>query len=189
MAPPSRRLVVLAAAALAAACAATPEPPIPTGIAVTPLEEGRLSGGRAVYAVDAPLSAARDVILDFPSQADFRPTVVKAESLEAGETGGTVRFTFQGLLGVQPEATCDYAVEETDDGVRISFVMTDPSFTLSALRGSFELTSVAGGAKTLVDQRTVVSALMMNRRRFLEELREDAAAIRAEIERRYAGGR
>jgi hypothetical protein len=174
---------------LAAGCASTPEPPIPTGISVTPLEEGRLAGGRAVYAVAAPLEAVRNVILDFPSQPEFRPTVVAAESIEAGESGGTVHFTFKGLLGVQPEATCDYTVVEEDEGVRIAYEMTDPSFTLSALRGSFELRRAAGGTKTLVDQRTLVSALVMNRRQFLEELRADAAAIREEIERRSGATR
>jgi hypothetical protein len=179
-----RSLLLTVAAVTALACATPPEPAVPEGIAVTPMDEGRLVGGRAVFAVDAPVAVARDTLLDFESQASFRPMVVEAKQVEAREDGGTVFFRFHGALGVQPQATCAYTVEEAGDGVVIRTEMTDPSFALWALRGGFLLKPVEGGRRTLIDMQFLVSALAINRQRLLRDLHADAAAIRAEIERR-----
>lgn len=166
------------------ACASTPEPEpaLPGGVVVVPHEKGRLFGGRATYVVDVPLARMEEVVLDFDSQAAYRPMVVEARSLTAGPKGGTVFYRFRGSLGVEPRATCVYAVEDEGETWTLTFRMTDSSMTLRALEGSFSLRSVDGGKKTLVEQTFLVSAIVMNRESLLEELRTDAEAIRAHAE-------
>ncbi|MHC4861649.1 MAG: SRPBCC family protein [Planctomycetota bacterium] len=170
-------------AALLLGCAATPEHEPPVGVEITPLTEGRYYGGRAVYAVEAPLETVKDLLLDFPSQAEFRPTVREAEVVSTREGGGIVRFKFR-AGGFDPVATCRYTVvhDRKSGDVAIRYVMTDPGVALWGLRGGFDLRPLAGGPHTLVDQHFLVSAIMMNRERFLEELRRDAEAIRDRAE-------
>ena len=182
--PRAGLLALLALPVLAGACASTPEqePVAPVGIVVTPLESGRLAGGRAVFAVNAPRDVVRDEILDFAAQPAYRPTILEATPLAVREDGGTVLFRFRGVMGVDPEATCDYVVVETEEAVVIRYEMTDPSMALWALKGGFVLRRADGGAKTVIDQSFLLSALMVNRRQLLDDLRADAAAIRAHFE-------
>ncbi|MCU0725402.1 MAG: hypothetical protein MUE73_06380 [Planctomycetes bacterium] len=184
----SRGIAALALLALASACASAPEPApeIPAGIAVTPIERGRTFGGEAVYAVAAPLDLVVREILDFPAQAAYRPTVLEARSMEAGENGGTVAFRFRGALGYEPEATCAYTVERTEGAVAIRYEMTSPSLALWLLRGGFALSSI-DAAHTRIRQDFQVSALVMDQARLLDDLRRDAKAIADHLEAKAAG--
>jgi hypothetical protein len=155
----------------------------PADIRVVPLERGRLLGGRAIYAIHAPISFVRDEILDFASQADFRPMVLEARPLFAGEDGGEVYFRFRGDFGIEPEARCRYTVEEEEgESVDIRYEMVDPSIALRALKGGFLLRSIRDGEYTFVQQEFLVSALIMDRQAMLAELEADADAIRARVE-------
>ena len=172
------------AALLVAACASTPdpEPVLPGEIVVSPLEEGRLYGGQAVYVVDAPRDVMEAVVLDFDGQAAYRPTILEARGLTAGPNGGTVRFKFRGSLGVDPEAECVYTIVEEDGGWALDYRMVDSSMVLWGLSGGFRLRSVKDGAATLVAQRFLVSALAVNRTELLNEFRRDALAIKRHAE-------
>lgn len=173
---------------LLAACASTPpEPVVPDGIAITQVESGRLFGGRAIYGVNAPLEVVRAEILDFGAQATYRPMVLEAKPIVTREDGGEVFFRFRGAMGVEPEANCEYSIAEEDGAVVVAYRMTNPSFALWALEGKFGLRSVEGGARTLIDQQILVSALVVNRQQLLSELRADCEAIRAHVEGVAAG--
>jgi len=184
-----KNLGLIVLLAVSAACASTPEePPVLTNIAVSPLEQGRLKGGRAHYTIDAPPAVVKKVILDFESQAEFRPMVKEARLLNRTEEGGEVYFRFRGMVGITPEADCVYAVEEDGDVWRLSYKMTSSSFALWALNGSFELVPQDGGRKTFVRQQFLVSAIIMDHAKQLEELKVDAASIRDRAEEVAAGG-
>jgi hypothetical protein len=162
------------------ACSSTPppEPPELRNITVTPLERSRTYGGRAFYTVDAPLEVVRDVILDFDSQAEFRPMVEESKQVSRSENGGEVNFKFRGMVGYQPEADCVYSYEEDERSFRLTFKMTSPGFALWSLDGGFALTRQAGGRKTFVRQEFLVSAIVINHEELLRDLKIDAAAIR-----------
>ena len=175
-------MILLAIATVA--CASTPkDPPELANVVVSPLEEGRLRGGRAHYTVDAPPAIVREVVLDFEHQADFRPMVKEARLISANEDGGEVYFRFRGMVGIQPEANCIYMVETDGDRWTLTYQMTSPSFALWALNGSFELIPQKGGVKTFVRQQFLVSALIMNSGQLLRELKIDAASIRDRAEK------
>jgi hypothetical protein len=167
-----------------AGCETTPppEPPLMTGIAVTALDKGRLTGGRAVYSAHVPIEIARAVILDFDHQAEFRPAVAEARTIASSPQGGQVFFKFAPKMGIDVNATCDYTVTELDGAVRIEYEMTDSSFALWAMRGAFTLASTGGGEWTAIDQEVLISALVSNREALLDDLRADAAAIQKRME-------
>jgi hypothetical protein len=171
--------------AILVGCASTPEqePDPPVGIEISSQSEGRYFGGRAVYVIDAPIDEVTTLLLDFPSQAEFRPTVKEAEIVSTSEAGGVVRFEFR-AGGFDPEATCRFTVDRDEEtgAVAIRYEMTDPGITLWGLKGGFDLKPLSGGRRTLVEQSFLVSAIMMNRERFLRELRLDAQAIRERAE-------
>ncbi len=157
-----------------------PPPPAPVGVAVTPLEEGRLVGGRAVFLVEAPLDHVVDMILDFPSQADYRPMVIDAQVLSTTETGGEVIIQFKGGGGVDPRATCRYTVERDEDEGRVdlAYEMIDRSMALWALKGGFVFRARPDGT-THVSQVILLSAILLDRQRILRDLADDARAIQA----------
>jgi len=172
----------------AAACSSTPkDPPLLANIVVSPLEEGRLYGGRAHYTVNAPPAVVREVVLDFESQAEFRPMVKEARLVSQNEDGGEVYFRFRGMVGIKPEANCVYMVESDGDRWTLTYQMTSPSFALWALNGSFELLPQKGGTKTFVRQQFLVSAIIINQGQLLQDLRVDAASIRDRAEAVAAG--
>jgi len=175
----------LLVAALLVGCASAPEdePDMPAGIEISSQSEGRYFGGRAVYVIDAPIEGVTELLLDFPSQAEFRPTVKEAEIVSTSEGGGVVRFEFR-AGGFDPVATCRFTVDRDEESgaVAIRYVMTDPGLTLWGLKGGFDLRPLSDGRRTLVEQRFLVSAIMLNRESFLEELRRDAQAIRERAE-------
>jgi len=174
-------MILLAAGAVA--CASTPKDlPVLTNVVVSPLEEGRLQGGRAHYTIDAPPAVVREVVLDFEHQADFRPMVKEARHVSRNEDGGEVYFRFRGMVGIQPEANCVYMVETDGDRWTLTYQMTSPSFALWALNGSFEVIPQQGGTKTFVRQQFLVSAIIMNQGQLLQELKIDAASIRDRAE-------
>jgi hypothetical protein len=170
---------------LLAACAGMSRQPPPRatlGIAVTPLDEGRLMGGRAVYTVQAPLEVVRREVLDFEAQPAYRPSVLEARLLEATEEGGEVWFRFRGAYGVEPRASCVFTVAEPDEGtVAIAWEMTNSSMALWALRGGFTLRRI-DEERTWVRQEFLVSAPIMDREGLLADLRTDAAAIADHVE-------
>lgn len=167
-----------------AACASTPdpEPALPAGVVVVPLEKGRLVGGEATWVAEVPRERVVEALLDFESQPAYRPSVLEARSIERGPEGGTVAYRFRGRLGIAARATCVYTIEESEMEWVLAFRMTDPSIALWALEGEFRLRSVRGGGATLVGQRFLVSLLSVNRADLLEELAADAAAIRTYLE-------
>ena len=71
--------------------------------------------------------------------------------------------------------------------VVIRYEMTDPGMTIWGLKGGFELRPVRKGTRTLVNQHFLVSAIMMNRESFIQELRRDAEAIRRKGEAKEDG--
>ncbi len=188
---PDVRRTALLLAFLLAGCAGTPAPaPTPgRGVLVTPLEKGRLFGGRAEYVVDAPLARVRAVLTDFAHQAEFRPSVIESESLAHAEDGGIVRFRISGLAGLNPDVVCRWREEREDGRVLIRYEMIRSTFALGAFRGSFLAASLGESGRTLIVQEVLVSALVMNREKFLADLAVDAEAIRRRIETGAAGER
>jgi hypothetical protein len=180
-------LGILLLAFLPLACRSTSEeePALPVGIVVAPREEGRLFGAEATYLVHVPIEHMEKVLLDFGSQADFRTIVLESKPLTVGPKGGSVYFRFRGALGIDPRATCTYAISEEEGAWHLAFEMGDSSLTLWTLKGSFELRSVDGGSETLVVQRFFVSAIRIDRDELLDDLRRDAGEIRDHAESTY----
>lgn len=175
-----RTPIVLAAALAFGACVTpvTREPRLPSGVVVVPVEEGRLFGGEVTYGVPVPPAVMEKVILDFKSQGEFRPMVVSAEPVTTSPDGGTVLFRFRGMAGIDPEATCNYTVRQSGKIWRLAFDMRNSSVSLWALKGSFVVKPAKKGTASLVRQRFLLSAIVMDRQKLLEDLAADARAFR-----------
>lgn len=180
-------VAIIVAGTLSAGCATTPdpEPEVPIGISVTPLEKGRLVGGRAVYSARVPVALARETLLDFDSYGSYRPTIAEARTISRGPEGGEAFFQFRSAFGFEPHATCRFTVGEEDGVTVITYAMTDSSFALWALDGGFRLTPVGNGDVVLIDQQFLVSALVTNRQALLQELETDARAIIEHLEAKF----
>ncbi len=164
-------------------CESTPqEPSVPTGIAVTALDRGRLAGARAYFAVHAPVSVALDVIIDIDRYAEFRPGVLEAKSVAASQEGGQAFIRFSRDYTDEINATCDYTITEQETGFRVEYQMLDPSHSLWAQNGVFTLLSAKGGEWTVIDQEVLISAMSSNRQGILDAARADAEAIQRRIE-------
>ena len=158
------------------------EPSVPTGIAVTALDRGRLAGARAYFAVHAPVSVALDVIIDFDRFAEFRPGVLESKSVAASQEGGQAFVRLSRAYRDEINATCDYTITEQETGFKVEYVMTDPSHSLWAQHGVFTLLSAKGGEWTVIDQEILISAMSSNRQGILDAARADAEAIQQRIE-------
>ena len=164
-------------------CSSTPpEPSVPTGIAVTSLDRGRLSGARAYFAVHAPVSAALEVLIDFNRHAEFRPGVVESRSIAADKGGGQAFVRYEGMYADDINATCNYSISETDGVFTVEYKMTDSSFAMWAQNGLFILSPARDGEWTVIDQEVLISALSSNRDATLAAVRADAESIQKRIE-------
>ncbi len=164
-------------------CSSTPpEPSVPTGIAVTSLDRGRLAGARAYFAVHAPVSVALDVLIDFDRHAEFRPGVTESRSIAADKGGGQAFVRYEGMYADDINATCDYSISESDGVFRVEYKMTDPSFAMWARNGGFTLSPAKNGEWTVIDQEVLISALSSDRDATLAAVRADAEAIQRRIE-------
>jgi hypothetical protein len=170
-------------------CPSTPEEPsVPTGIAVTSLDRGRLSGARAYFAVHAPVRTALDVIIDFDRHAEFRPEVIESRSVAASKEGGQAFLRFRSEFADDINATCNYVIAELDVGFKIEYEMKDSSHSMWARNGTLTLLPAREGEWTVIDQEVLISALSSNRDAVLAALRADAEAFQKRIEE-VAGAR
>jgi hypothetical protein len=166
---------------LLASCRSTPQPES-QGITVRSVQVE--SGYAAVldYTVAAPFERARRILLDFDGHAAFRPGMLESELMSNEGRTGTARFRLKGMLGMNPMITCDLTLQEKPGWLRMAYVSTECDTGVASSSGRFIFTAV-GRSHTRIRQEAEFDAWLVTEARFLSDMRADAEAIRARMEK------
>ncbi len=174
--------LLLATALLTSACGSPPKPPAP-GISFRPfvVEEGLAA--ISDFVAKAPFERAKAILLDFNRHADFRPGMLETEILEIrDDSTGSIRFRMRGILGVNPVATCELTLRERKGWLSLYYELTDSDIGISFLAGRFTL-AARDENHTHVQSEAWLDAWLVTEARYFEYLKDDAEAIRDEMER------
>ena len=181
----ARHLAAFLPLTLLVACATSAPPPPPDdGRAIHLEAEG--DRVRATYDVDAPLDAARAVLLAFDTHKEFRPNMLESRVVEVAGTKGRVEFRIVGLLGIDPRLVCTFEVEEAERRLAVRYRMVEGSMFISEFRGSFDVRERSRD-RTRIVQEVTLRAAMLGRETFAERIKNDVRAIRNRIEAVAAG--
>lgn len=159
-------------------------------LAVEPLEQDGVRGGRVAFTVDRSPEEVLEMLLDFEGADGHRSWARKFELLERSQAVVRARWTFAGRLGMNPSVVIELTPERHGAATVVTYRVTEPAFGLAAFFGDYWILPLDTGGSIVVERVFIDSGVVFanaSARDIAAGLREDARRLREWAHIRWDG--